>query len=128
MLHPEASLATLVAEARARRAWDASLMEPIFHVTTESAWQEALAHGEYRLSTRGRSLEEEGFIHCSYRHQLDYVVRTHFEGAGPLVLLKIDVSRTRAELRVEAGPDEQAFPHLYGPLPLDSVVSVERLP
>ncbi len=33
----------------------------ILHITTRTAWQEALPCGEYRTP----SLETEGFIHCS---------------------------------------------------------------
>jgi predicted RecB family nuclease len=41
-------------------------MEHIFHVTRVNDWRAAQAGGSYRVSTRDRTLEEEGFIHCSY--------------------------------------------------------------
>jgi uncharacterized protein (DUF952 family) len=39
------------------------------------------------------------------------------------VVLAIDTDRLDAEVRVEGG-----FPHIYGPLPLDAVVSAEPRP
>ena len=38
----------------------------IFHVATAADWRAAETTGAYRLSTRDRTLEDEGFIHCSY--------------------------------------------------------------
>ena len=45
-----------------------------------------------------------------------------FVGRDDLVLLEIDTDRLSAELRWEDG-----FPHLYGPLELEAVVSARRL-
>ncbi len=41
-------------------------MDMIFHVTAAIDWRAAAASGAYRLSTRDRSAEDEGFIDCSY--------------------------------------------------------------
>ncbi len=40
-------------------------MERLYHIATVPDWQQAQRDGEYRTSTRGRSLSEEGFIHAS---------------------------------------------------------------
>ena len=45
-------------------------MAELLHITERACWQEAVGTGEYRVSTRGVTLEQEGFIHCSLRHQL----------------------------------------------------------
>jgi uncharacterized protein (DUF952 family) len=37
----------------------------IFHIASRADWTAAKADGEYRISTLGRTLEDEGFIHCS---------------------------------------------------------------
>ena len=37
----------------------------IFHLAEPQAWTDAQANGAYAVSTRGRTLAEEGFIHCS---------------------------------------------------------------
>jgi Protein of unknown function (DUF952) len=45
-------------------------MAELLHITERAAWHAALQAGEYRMSTRGVTLDEQGFIHCSLRHQL----------------------------------------------------------
>ncbi len=42
----------------------------VLHLAEVTHWDEALRTGEYRWSTLGRTLEEEGFIHCSTPEQL----------------------------------------------------------
>ncbi|MBV9133272.1 MAG: DUF952 domain-containing protein, partial [Chloroflexi bacterium] len=45
-------------------------MTPIFHITRSRDWQSARREGIYQLSTRDRTLQDVGFIHCSYAHQV----------------------------------------------------------
>jgi uncharacterized protein (DUF952 family) len=97
----------------------------LFHIAEASDWAAAHAVGAYSVSTRGRSLDEEGFIHCSSsREQAAGVLERYYADLagvpGALLLLVIDEARVGAEVRVEGG-----FPHLYGPLPVDAVVAVE---
>src|SRR5262249_37511683 len=85
----------------------------IFHLTFTADWEAGVTAGEYRLSTRGRSLDEVGFIHCSFENQVNRVAASLFAGTLELVLLTIDPARVRAEIRHENldGGDE-LFPHI----------------
>lgn len=105
-------------------------MSKIYHITTRNAALEARSSGEYRAE----SLETEGFIHFSERHQILDVANAFYRGKSGLVLLVVEPSRLKAELRYEApvhpsasssapGPQNR-FPHLYGPLNMDAVVEV----
>jgi uncharacterized protein (DUF952 family) len=101
--------------------------QPIFHITTAREWEEARAAGEYRMSTRGQTLDDVGFIHASFADQLARVAAFVYRDATePLVVLTIDPARLGAPVLVEgvAGGDgtEERFPHIYGPLPIDAVV------
>ena len=50
-------------------------MTRIYHLAIQAEWETAVASsGPYRRSTIGRSLEEEGFIHCSYENQVEPTV------------------------------------------------------
>ena len=69
---------------------------PIFHIAEAAAWESARRAGEYRVSTRGRSLAEVGFIHCSHRHQVERVANAAYRDAGPLLLLTVDPDRLGA--------------------------------
>jgi uncharacterized protein (DUF952 family) len=102
----------------------------IYHITTRDESLEARQTGEYRAE----SLSNEGFIHLSGIHQVQDVANNFYTGQRGLVLLVVDVSRLKAELKYEppvhprtsasAPSIDQLFPHLYGPLNFDAVVAV----
>lgn len=96
------------------------MADSIFHITTREQWNHALLAGGYQAD----SLVTEGFIHCSTAAQLESSGRLHFAGQTGLVAIEIDPERLRWELRWEESHDEE-FPHLYGPLDLDAVISVQ---
>ncbi|MFB9717342.1 DUF952 domain-containing protein [Planobispora longispora] len=111
----------------------------ILHLALTADWEAARAAGEYRVSTRGRTLEEEGFIHtCADRAQLDGVVRRYYRGvADPLTLLTVDPAGLDVRFEAPAAPSASAasggapdgqagretFPHVYGPIPVSAVIS-----
>ena len=88
----------------------------LFHLALAGDWDPEAA--DYRGSTIGRTLAEEGFIHCSAAEQVQATADRYYRHRSDVVLLRIDPSRVGAEMRVEGG-----FPHLYGPLPTAAVVS-----
>src|SRR5207245_71648 len=70
------------------------------------------------MSTRGRTLAEEGFIHASTATQVPVVADAYYRDAPDLVLLVIDTERVRPELRYEQVPGQpDPYPHIYGPEP-----------
>jgi len=74
-------------------------------------------------------LAEEGFLHASYAHQWQGVRDAHYaDVTEPLVLLEVDPALLDVPVveEVPVGGDE-AFPHVYGPLPVAAVVSVREL-
>ncbi|MET3960469.1 uncharacterized protein (DUF952 family) [Marmoricola sp. OAE513] len=100
----------------------------IFHLALVSDWAAAQESGDYRISTLGRTLEQEGFIHASREDQWRGV-RTRFYTDVPeeLVLLEIDPARLTSPLVVEPVPGtDDEFPHIYGPLNLDAVVRIHE--
>lgn len=101
-------------------------MTELLHLTEPALWEGALASGRYEGSTRGRTLAEEGFIHCSLPEQLPAVAALVYgDFTGPLVVLVIDSELVDAPIRYEApAPGAERYPHLYGPLPTHAVVDV----
>ncbi|MFD9421077.1 MULTISPECIES: DUF952 domain-containing protein [unclassified Streptomyces] len=102
------------------------MTELLLHLAEEPLWEAARGKGTYEMSTRDRTLQQEGFIHCSLPHQLAGVARMLY-GADDrsLVVLVIDPGRLTVPVRYEAVvPGGEEFPHLYGPLPVDAVVDV----
>jgi uncharacterized protein (DUF952 family) len=105
-------------------------MTRFLHITERTNWESALRTGWYRSSTRGVSLDEQGFIHCSLPHQLRAVAEHIYDDADDLVVLVIDGERLSAHVEYEAPePGADKYPHIYGPIPttaVSDVVPVER--
>jgi uncharacterized protein (DUF952 family)/heme-degrading monooxygenase HmoA len=97
----------------------------IFHMALPDDWESARHAGEYTASTRGRSLSEEGFIHCSFADQVEGTANGYYADLDEVVLLTVDPSRLGSELVVEdpfpGAP--QRFPHVYAPIPVTAVVA-----
>ena len=104
-------------------------MSAIFHVTSERDWAEARKDGDYRLSTRGVTLLDQGFIHCSTAKQVERIANTVFPDLeGWLVVLEIETDRLEAEVRYEnLDGGSEVFPHIYGALPISAVTRVTTL-
>ena len=100
-------------------------MAELLHITEHDSWRTAQEAGEYRMSTRGVTLEQEGFIHCSLRHQLRAVAELVYADADDLVVLVIDSEQVPADIRYEApAPGAECYPHIYGALPVEAVTEV----
>lgn len=101
----------------------------IYHLALREEWREAAEVGAaYRRSTLGRSLDDEGFIHCSFASQVQRIADLVFRSRSDVVLLTIDPLRL-PDVRVEnvEGGDER-FPHVYGPLPVEAVLRADPVP
>jgi uncharacterized protein (DUF952 family) len=103
--------------------------QQVYHLAVADEWERAVATGgPYRRSTIDQSLDEVGFIHCSFLHQLERTRQRFYAGRDDVVLVCIDPQRLDVELRVEDLHDHgEVFPHLYGPLALDAVVEARPL-
>jgi uncharacterized protein (DUF952 family) len=101
------------------------------HLTTKQAWENALKVGTYSLSTKGKTLEEVGFIHGSFEDQIEEVAGFVFAGSDEeLVLLHLDSEELQAvgiEVRVEIAKNGKSFPHVYGAIPCDLVSHVSAV-
>ena len=96
----------------------------IYHLATAEDWARARRDGSYTTSTRGRSLEQEGFLHASRADQWRGVhARFYADVTEPLVLLEIDTDLLGCPVVEEPGEPggTETFPHVYGPLPVTAV-------
>jgi glutathione S-transferase len=98
-------------------------MDPIYHIAFAADWQHAQQAGEYLISTRGVTLDQQGYIHASQAQQVELVANAIYRDAADLIILTIDPALLRSELRYEKMPDaDDPFPHIYGPLNTDAVI------
>ena len=100
----------------------------LFHIALADEWAAPQATGEYTASTRGRTLAEEGFIHCSFAEQVAATASRFYADVDDAVVLRIDPSRLTSRVEVEdlLGTGER-FPHVYGPIAVTAVVDVQPL-
>lgn len=100
----------------------------ILHLAHRVDWDRAQRAGRYRTSTRGRTLEEVGFIHAALRDQVAGVAEAIYaDDDAELCVLVIDDARIReADIRMvfEDGGDGRLYPHIYGPIDPDWVSDV----
>lgn len=102
----------------------------ILHLALLGDWNEARRTGAYPWSTRGLTLAQVGYVHCSHEHQWRGVRERFYADLSDdeLVLLEIDESLLTSPVvveRLDGAPDE--FPHIYGPLEIDAVVGERSL-
>jgi uncharacterized protein (DUF952 family) len=128
----------LVAQQRGRSTWydrysvrvatvtrEYDYVRPICHLALPDEWAAAVTAGQYTMSTRGITLADEGFIHCSFAHQVLGVAQRFYGDVTELVVVRLDRTALDADLRVEPAADgvDELFPHLYAPIPIDAVVT-----
>lgn len=90
----------------------------------EPDWRTACANGDYRPP----SLEQEGFVHFSYRDQVARTANARFAGRTDLLVVEVDPARLDLPVVDEDlyGADEE-FPHVYGAIPTTAAVAEHRL-
>ncbi len=92
--------------------------EPVYHWAHRSTWESAAAEGHYPWSGRGLDYLAEGFVHCSFEHQLSGTRQRFYADLSDadLVLLRLE---PEADLPIVV---EDGYPHLFAPLPLGATV------
>lgn len=97
----------------------------IYKVLSETQWDAAVERGEFTGSAADR---RDGYIHFSTAGQVVETVRKHFAGQDNLLLLSVNAEELGVDLKWEPSRGGELFPHLYGPLPVATVISAVPLP
>ncbi|TAM91807.1 MAG: DUF952 domain-containing protein [Jatrophihabitans sp.] len=94
----------------------------LFHLVDEAVWAEVVRDGRYAPA----SLATEGFVHCSYAHQVAGVAAARYAGVPDLVVVELDPAGldVRDEDSYGAGV---TYPHVYGPIPVSAAVAAHPL-
>lgn len=97
----------------------------IYKIVTSEQWQHAQKAGRFQ----GAPVDlKDGYIHLSTAAQVRETVAKHFAGQSGLLLLGVSAAALADNLRYEPSRGGQLFPHLYGELPIEAVVSIDDLP
>ena len=94
----------------------------IYHIVLPEVWEKFKDEYEYEAE----SLATEGFIHCSYRHQLDDVLERYYKGAEKVLILHINPHYLKSDLIAEPSTNREIYPHIYGKINKTAVVNVEE--
>jgi uncharacterized protein (DUF952 family) len=99
--------------------------DALYHLISEADWVVAQRSG----LVSPPSLETEGFVHCSWGHQVAGTVARHFGNGSGLTVLEVDPAGLGKVALVEEDTAAvgQPFPHIYGAIPVEAVVSVSSL-
>jgi uncharacterized protein (DUF952 family) len=97
----------------------------IYKIASEAMWREAEANGRFA----GAPIDvADGFIHFSTAEQVKETAARHFASQAGLLLIAVDGASLGDPLKYEVSRGGALFPHLYGPLDLKAVISVQPLP
>lgn len=101
-------------------------MTVVYKILGRAEWDEAQRAGAFA----GSAVDlRDGYVHLSAPDQARETAARHFADRADLVLLAVDPARLPpGALRWEPSRRGALFPHLYGPLPCDAVVSARDLP
>ncbi len=92
-------------------------MRSFLHVARAEAWEEARRTGEYPVP-------DGAFTHCCYAEQLAGVLARFYTGVPREELVLLEVEPAGLPVEVEPADDGAGdFPHVYGPIPVASVVA-----
>ncbi len=69
------------------------------------------------------SLASEGFIHCSFAEQLDAVIARYYSRESRVVVLEIESDRLMSRMIKEPSTNSEIYPHIYGPINRDAIIS-----
>lgn len=97
----------------------------VYKIAPEALWREAERQGRFEGAPVDHA---DGFIHFSTAAQVHETAARHFAGQDGLLLVAVDGARLGPALRYEPSRGGDLFPHLHGPLGLDAVLWVKKLP
>ncbi|MGO3362803.1 MAG: DUF952 domain-containing protein [Corynebacterium sp.] len=103
----------------------------LYHLALRNDWTGAAEAGEYRVSTRGLSLEDVGFIHASHAGQVSATAERFYPDVrDELCVLVLDDAAIRAAgvgIEEEDAGTGELFPHIYGAIRPEWVTEVVDL-
>lgn len=71
------------------------------------------------------SLDNEGFLHAAPKAQLNRLAKKHYADTEDLQVMRVDLTKVKNPVKWEPATGG-LYPHIYGPLNMDSVVDVSN--
>ena len=101
------------------------MTDTIYKIVPENLWRQAVQDGVFT----GAAIDlQDGYIHFSTAIQAKETASRHFAGVEDLLLVAVDGVLLGDALKYEPSRGGDLFPHLYGTLPLSTVLWQKPLP
>jgi uncharacterized protein (DUF952 family) len=97
----------------------------VYKICSADAWARAIEAGAFAGAPADL---QDGYIHLSSAGQVVATAAKHFAYQDNLLLIAVDAGRLGEDLKWERSRGGALFPHLYGSLELNAVLSAEPLP
>lgn len=94
----------------------------IYHIVTPEVWENFKDRDFYEAE----SLQTEGFIHCSFREQLETVLQRYYANAEKVLVLEIDTEKLSSKLINESSTNNEIYPHIYGKINSEAIIKIEE--
>ncbi len=94
----------------------------IYHIVTPEVWENFKDRDFYEAE----SLQTEGFIHCSFREQLEAVLQRYYADAEKVLILEIDTEKLGSKLINEPSTNNEIYPHIYGKINREAIIGIEQ--
>lgn len=94
----------------------------IYHIVLPDVWEKFKDEPFYEHE----SLQSEGFIHCSYRNQLEEVLQRYYKNEKKVLILHISPARLVSDLISERSTGGEVYPHIYGKINQTAIVNIEE--
>ena len=94
----------------------------IYHIVLPEVWEKFKDQPFYEHE----SLEQEGFIHCSYRNQLDGVLERYYKDEKRVLIQHIRTARLISDIIAERSTRAEVYPHIYGKINQTAIVNTEE--
>lgn len=94
----------------------------IYHIVKPEVWKNFKDEDFYEAE----SLQTEGFIHCSYREQLEKVLQRYYSDAEKILILEIETENLTSKLVEEPSTNDEIYPHIYGKINREAITGIEK--
>ena len=94
-----------------------------YHLVPTAVWESQM----YEASYQPEGFKEEGFIHCTDTLEELVAVGNRYYRSDPREFLVLAIDCEQVTARVVYEDPQHIFPHVYGPLNTDAVLSIQQV-
>jgi beta-hydroxylase len=104
-----------------RHGYAIAMTDVIFRIAAPEDFASAALSGQYEGAAHDKA---DGFIHASTKAQLGDTLALHYGDYDRVAIAEIATEKVKVEIKWEPSRGGSLFPHIYGNLNWDAVVTV----